>query len=293
MRERYSPCSRPTRNTQDVTSGQRGESKAQDPAPRIRRRWIPLTGELVLRKLDEHSGRTFQELLDALGLDFGPGHMALIFTLCELADSGLVAIDGMSSDETYAAVRPYLSRYMFDHPATWRTTTHWMSVTKALGDVRLGSRRPETAEPSLCFPVFGRPGDHLAQTDVFVLMPFSTDLRSVYEKCLVPSVEALRLTVARADDFYTSSALMTDIWSAIHASSLVIADCTGRNPNVFYELGIAHTVGVPTMMISQAEGDIPSDLRHLRYYVYHQSPPGFVQLGETVRRVLRSTVLES
>jgi hypothetical protein len=262
-------------------------------ASRIRKRWIPLDGELVLRKLDERSGGTFEELLDDLGLNIGPGPMALIFTLCDLAGAGLVAIDGMSSDETYQRVRPNLSRYMFREAATWRTTAHWMAFTKALGDVRLGSRRPESASPLLCHPVFGWPGDHLEQTDVFVLMPFTRDLQAVYDKCLVPTVQSVDLSIARADDLYTSEALMMDIWSAIYASSLLIADCTGRNPNVFYELGIAHTVGVPAMMISQVEDDIPSDLRHLRYYVYKPSRAGLDSLSEAVRRVLESTLIDS
>lgn len=219
--------------------------------------------------------------------------MALIITLCDLAGAGLVAIDGMTSEETYATVSARMYDYMWHSPHRWRTSAHWMAVTRALAEVRLGSRRPDGAIPLLCHPVFGPPGDHLEQTDIFVVMPFTQALDDVYEQCLVPTAQARGLSIARADDFYTHSAVMTDIWSAIHASSLVIADCTGRNPNVFYELGIAHTVGVPVMMISQTEDDIPSDLRHLRYYTYWPAEAGLQELGKAVGRVLAATLIDT
>jgi hypothetical protein len=47
-------------------------------------------------------------------------------------------------------------------------------------------------------------------------------------------------------------------------SRVVICDCTGRNPNVFYEIGIAHTLGREVILITQNPEDIPFDLRHLR-----------------------------
>jgi hypothetical protein len=254
-----------------------------------RKRWIPLTGEIVLRTLDEHSGLTYDELLAELGLDIDPGLMALVFTLIELADADLVAIDGMSSKKTYAAVKHHMSEFMLGADHVWRTTTAWMKTAHVLSEVRLGSRRADNAIPLLCHPVFGKPADHLDQPDIFVLMPFSSELRHVYQPHLRLVAEALNLSIARSDDFYTSTAVMTDIWSAIYASTLVIADCTGRNANVLYELGIAHTVGVPAIMISQSEADIPSDLRHLRYYVYEPSSLGMKQLRNAVQRAAEST----
>ncbi len=256
-----------------------------------RKRWIPLTGELVLRTLDEHSGLTFDALSDELGLSGGPGPMALIGTLLELAGAGLVAIDGMTSTSTHRAVAMRLYEFMWRSDDIWRTTSGWMKAARVLSEVRLGSRRADTAVPLICHPVFGKPGNHLDQPDIFVMMPFDPGLRPIYEPHLRAVAAELDLSIARSDDFYTDSPLMADIWSAIYASTLVIADCTGQNSNVFYELGIAHTVGVPAIMISQTEVDIPSDLRHLRYYVYESSPEGMEKLREAVRRAALSTMI--
>lgn len=60
----------------------------------------------------------------------------------------------------------------------------------------------------------------------------------------------------------------------IDRSRIVVCDCTGRNPNVFYEAGIAHTLGREVILITQNGHDIPFDLRHLRYIPYLDNVEG-------------------
>ena len=118
-------------------------------------------------------------------------------------------------------------------------------------------------------PRFGRPRPTLhdeEQLDLFVMMPFNPDIRRVYEDHIKNVAASLSLKVARADDFFTVHAVMQDIWTAICRSRIIIADCTSRNPNVFYEIGIAHTVGKPVVLITQSSEDVPFDLRSIRYY---------------------------
>jgi hypothetical protein len=102
-------------------------------------------------------------------------------------------------------------------------------------------------------PSFGRP-DSIPpdkQLDLFILMPFSSNIRGVYEDHIKSVAASLNLKVARADDFFTAHAIVSDIWTAICKSRVILADCTGRNPNVFYEIGLAHTVGKPVVLITQ------------------------------------------
>jgi hypothetical protein len=70
--------------------------------------------------------------------------------------------------------------------------------------------------------------------------------------------------------------------SLIDRSRVVIADCTGRNPNVFYEIGIAHTLGREVILITQNNADIPFDLRHLRYVQYLNNGEGLAALATRV-----------
>lgn len=112
-------------------------------------------------------------------------------------------------------------------------------------------------------PNFGIPDGQRSTPSIFVLMPFSKDLEPIYSTHISRVAKRLALTLGRADDFFTAHAVMTDVWTAIPRAAILVADCTGRNANVFYEIGIAHTVGRPVVLITQNESDVPFDLRHL------------------------------
>lgn len=123
--------------------------------------------------------------------------------------------------------------------------------------------------------------------DIFVLMPFSDEMRPIYEDHIKGITKHLGLHVARSDDFFTNGSIMADIWSAINHTSIVIADCTGRNPNVFYEIGLAHAIGRSTILITQSIEDIPFDLRHLRVIVYDFTPRGMKQFEKTLENSIK------
>jgi hypothetical protein len=100
-------------------------------------------------------------------------------------------------------------------------------------------------------PLFGRVETLIERLDVFVLMPFKADMLPVYEDHIKPTCANMGLTVRRADDFFTAHSVVQDIWTAIVSARLIVADCTDRNPNVFYEIGLAHTIGKPTILLTQ------------------------------------------
>jgi hypothetical protein len=83
---------------------------------------------------------------------------------------------------------------------------------------------------------------------------------------------------------------MQDIVSLIDRSRVVICDCTGRNPNVFYEIGIAHTLGREVILITQNPVDIPFDLRHLRYVPYLNNAEGRQELASTLETKLTTII---
>jgi hypothetical protein len=84
-------------------------------------------------------------------------------------------------------------------------------------------------------------GGDTARSSCFVLMPFARQFDEVYSSirtaCERPE---LLLSCSRADDFYGAGHIMEDILKGIIHSEYIVADVTGKNPNVFYELGIAH-----------------------------------------------------
>jgi hypothetical protein len=101
----------------------------------------------------------------------------------------------------------------------------------------------------------------------FVLMPFG-DTRPIYEtiRRVVEGEHSLRCQ--RADDIYSDGVIMEEIWAQIHSAHLLIADATGRNPNVFYEVGLAHGIGKHVVILTQDLTDVPFDLKHRRIIAY-------------------------
>jgi len=124
---------------------------------------------------------------------------------------------------------------------------------------------------------------------VFVLMPFAPNLRPVFEDSIKKVVSEAKLTVGRADDFFRAGAIVNDIWSAISAARVIVADCTGRNPNVFYEIGLAHAIGKETVLITQSLKDIPFDLRHLRVIEYEFTPRGMATFETDLSKAIADT----
>lgn len=137
--------------------------------------------------------------------------------------------------------------------------------------------------------ILGSPQQSQVWPEVFVLMPFTPALKPVYDDHIKRALLAseLKLRVGRANEFFGVGSIMSDIWSAIHAARTVVADCTGRNPNVFYEIGLAHAIGKHTILISQSLDDIPFDLRHLRIIVYEYTPRGMQAFETTLIETIR------
>lgn len=76
--------------------------------------------------------------------------------------------------------------------------------------------------------------------------------------------------------------MIQDVFSLIFQSYIVVCDFSGKNPNVFYEAGIAHTLGKHVVPITQSDQDIPFDLKHHRYAKYHNNGEGLQKLTETL-----------
>ncbi|MEO9335758.1 hypothetical protein ABI260_26050 [Pseudomonas guguanensis] len=82
----------------------------------------------------------------------------------------------------------------------------------------------------------------------------------------------------RADNRWDHPAIIQDVVSLIDQSAIVICDCTGKNANVFYEMGIAHALGKEVVIITQNATDIPFDIAHLRHIRYLPNEQGIQQL---------------
>lgn len=125
----------------------------------------------------------------------------------------------------------------------------------------------------------------------FCLLPFQDQFMRVYEEALLPAAETAGLRGMHAGQIFDNREIMEDIWESICTARLVVADVTDRNANVFYELGICHTLGKEVIVITQRSEDVPFDIRHRRFIQYH--PQKLVSLKErllqTIQRILLRT----
>jgi hypothetical protein len=169
----------------------------------------------------------------------------------------------------------------------FETTAVSERVTSAL-DISLTELSSWDCSAIVGHPIFGRPKppDH-ELLDIFVAMPFSSGLQPIYDDHICTVCSSLAVSVGRADDFYAAGTIMNQIWAAIYFSKIVVADCTGRNPNVFYEIGVCHTLGRPTILLAQTIDDVPFDLRHLRYIIYAYTPRGMKAFEADLTKALR------
>lgn len=123
-------------------------------------------------------------------------------------------------------------------------------------------------------PVFNGRNFSMKDKHCFILMPFTESWSDRVWKQLGLILEREGFSFSRADSLYGHN-ILEDIWIAINESSLIIADITSRNPNVFYEIGIAHTLGKKVILLTQKVTDIPFDFKNYRHIIYEDNVDGF------------------
>ncbi len=122
---------------------------------------------------------------------------------------------------------------------------------------------------------------------VAVMLPFtlSDTFESIKSVCT-----GLGLECKKADDIWENSTFMQDIFDLIFTCEIVVADFTGKNPNVFYEVGIAHTLGKTVVPITQYIEDIPADLRHHKALKYLPNSQGYENMKMELQKRLQTLV---
>ncbi len=134
-----------------------------------------------------------------------------------------------------------------------------------------------TIDPNLCF----------------VLMPFLKEMDPIYSDHIKSSVESEGINCQRADEIYGTNIITFDVWEKINRARFIIADLTGKNPNVFYEIGLSHALGKEVILITQTMDDVPFDLKSLRCIVYKYTPRGMKELEAALIKVIQSIMRSS
>lgn len=103
---------------------------------------------------------------------------------------------------------------------------------------------------------------------VFVLMPFDPKFNDIYKFGIKGAAIDVGAYAERIDDQIFTEGMLDRIFNQISKADVIVADMTGRNPNVFYEVGYAHAIGKIVLLLTQDSNDIPFDLKHRQHIVY-------------------------
>lgn len=127
----------------------------------------------------------------------------------------------------------------------------------------------------------------------FVMMPFGEWFDRYYQDIYAPAIKEAGFEPIRADELFTTGSVVEQIWEQIEKAKLLLADLSGKNPNVFYELGLSHAARKPVIFTAGAVDDVPFDLRHLRVITYDVREPEWAALlRKNVTDYLRNAIKE-
>ncbi len=123
---------------------------------------------------------------------------------------------------------------------------------------------------------------------VFAAMPFSIHEGgfNVWDQLLIPLEKELNLRLVRADRQLAAHGVVDQVFRDIASSDLVVGDLTGNNPNVYYEIGLAHALGVETLLLLRANETIPFNVRHLQ--IISCDPANLSRAREDIRTAIVS-----
>jgi nucleoside 2-deoxyribosyltransferase len=121
----------------------------------------------------------------------------------------------------------------------------------------------------------------------FVIMPFDVRLHYFYLYLKQHVERAHYMECERGDAQVLTVGILDKIVKSIVKADVIIADFSFRNPNVFYELGMAHALGQKVILITQDDSDPPTDIRHLEFIRYDMGKhvEFFERLDNAIRNV--------
>lgn len=140
------------------------------------------------------------------------------------------------------------------------------SVRKSQVAVLIGGRKPIEVE---LVSIEAQP------SVAFVVMQFTDEFNALYQEVISPVCKSFGLKAVRADDIYNNGLIIEDIARSIREATVVIADITPNNPNVYYEVGYAHGIAKPTILLSERKRDaLPFDVNGFRTIFYDNTIGG-------------------
>lgn len=131
------------------------------------------------------------------------------------------------------------------------------------------------------------------QPKAFVVMQFSSPYNEVYQDVIRIICDEFHVEVIRADEEYGPGIIIADVSKQIVESKFVVADITPANPNVYYEVGYAHALNKPTILIAEKGTKLPFDVSPFRTLLYENTINGKAKLEDGLRKHIRAILTQA
>ena len=186
---------------------------------------------------------------------------------------GLIRLDGAGIRANLQPERPYQVEVQIDGQRLRltvegiRVLTHIFPQPLSAGQIGLsawGNGRVEFSNVE----VSARP------PTAFVVMQFGSPYDELFDEVIGPVCRRLDVKAFRASDIYRPSVILQDIIQGLADSEVVVAEITPTNANVFYELGYAHALGKPVILLAEEGTRLPFDLSGYRVIFYKDAIRG-------------------
>jgi hypothetical protein len=128
------------------------------------------------------------------------------------------------------------------------------------------------------------------QPKAFVVMQFTPPYDELYADVIKPVCREMKLEPHRADETFSPGLIIADVIRQILESKLIIAEITPANPNVYYEVGFAHAMNKPTILIADKGTKLPFDVSPFRTLFYENSIGGKKRIEDGLRSYLNTII---
>lgn len=126
--------------------------------------------------------------------------------------------------------------------------------------------------------------------DVFVVMQFTSEYDRIFDQAIKQAAEEISLRAYHAGHIYTPGVILKDIVDGIATAAIIVAEITPLNQNVFYELGYAHALNKPVVLLARRGSQLPFDVRGYRVIFYDGDQAGLSDLRANLTQTFQAIV---
>ncbi len=148
-------------------------------------------------------------------------------------------------------------------------------------------------ERSQCRSILRSQGIKIEPNTAVVFMPYEPQFKQLVKDVIRPALDDHGIAMRLASDELTPRPILSVVWNCIRTSEVIIADATGKNENVMFELGLCFALHRFPIILARNQKDLPVNLMALKTVEYRFSKQGRKRLRKTLSDTIRAFLAEA